>query len=41
VLEATQPTRLSGRAAIALPKEPKGAVQLTTPNGKTASARFQ
>ena len=41
VLEATEPTRLSGNAAVALPKELKGAVQLTTPDGKTASARFQ
>jgi hypothetical protein len=41
VLEAAEPTRLSGKAPLPLPKEPKGAVQLTTPDGKTASARFQ
>ena len=40
VLEPAEPTRLSGTAAVALPKEPKGAVQLTGPDGKTASARF-
>jgi hypothetical protein len=31
---------LSGTAATALPKNPKGAVQLTAPDGKTATARF-
>jgi hypothetical protein len=31
---------LSGTAATALPSNPKGAVQLTAPNGKTATARF-
>jgi hypothetical protein len=40
VLEPAEPTRLSGAAPVALPKEPKGAVQLTAPDGKTASARF-
>ena len=40
VLEAKEAARLSGNAAVALPKEPKGAVQLTSPDGKTASARF-
>lgn len=32
--------RLAGRAAVPLPALPKGAVQLTAPDGKTASARF-
>jgi hypothetical protein len=31
---------LSGTAATALPTNPKGAVQLTAPDGKTATARF-
>jgi hypothetical protein len=31
---------LSGTAATALPANPKGAVQLTAPDGKTATARF-
>jgi hypothetical protein len=31
---------LSGEAATALPPRPKGAVQLTMPDGKTATARF-
>ena len=31
---------LSGTAATALPSNPKGAVQLTAPDGKTATARF-
>lgn len=33
-------SHLAGTAAIALPARPKGAVQLTTPDGKSASARF-
>jgi hypothetical protein len=40
VLEAKEPARLSGNAPVPLPKQPKGAVQLTSPDGKTASARF-
>ncbi len=32
--------KLSGTAATALPAKPKGAVQLTAPDGKTATARF-
>jgi hypothetical protein len=32
---------LSGTAAVPLPKDPKGAVQLTTPDGKTANASFK
>lgn len=31
---------LSGEAATALPSNPKGAVQLTAPDGKTATAKF-
>ena len=31
---------LSGMAATALPTQPKGAVQFTAPDGKTATARF-
>ena len=31
---------LSGTAATALPAKPKGAVQLTAPDGKTVTARF-
>jgi len=34
-------TSLAGKAAVVLPKEPKGVVQLSAPNGKTAQARFQ
>jgi hypothetical protein len=34
-------TRLSGKAVVVLPKEPKGVVQLVTPNGKTAQAQFK
>jgi hypothetical protein len=40
VLEAVEPARLSGNASVPLPKQPKGAVQLTSPDGKTVSARF-
>jgi hypothetical protein len=32
--------RLSGQSPVALPKNPKGAVQLSPPDGKTAQARF-
>jgi hypothetical protein len=32
--------RLAGKATVTLPTSPKGAVQLTAPDGKTASARF-
>ena len=31
---------LSGTAATTLPTNPKGAVQLTAPDGKTATAKF-
>ena len=40
VLEPAGDTRLSGRAASDLPAQPKGVVQITAPNGKTAQARF-
>jgi hypothetical protein len=33
--------RLSGTSSVALPKEPKGAVQITTPTGSTVQAKFQ
>ena len=32
--------RLAGTASGALPKQPKGVVQITPPNGKTVQARF-
>lgn len=31
---------LKGQAAVPLPKEPKGAVQLTTPSGGTVQGKF-
>jgi len=39
-LVPSEKNNLSGTAATALPAQPKGAVQLTTPDGKTATARF-
>jgi hypothetical protein len=36
----SEKNNLSGTAATALPANPKGAVQLTAPDGKTATARF-
>jgi hypothetical protein len=33
--------KLSGTSPVALPKEPKGAVQITTPTGSTLQAKFQ
>jgi hypothetical protein len=39
VLEATG-AKLTGKAGVPLPAQPKGAVQLTAPDGKTASAKF-
>jgi hypothetical protein len=38
-LERTEGTRLSAKSASALPAEPKGAVLITAPNGKTAQVR--
>jgi hypothetical protein len=40
VLEPAGDTRLSGKAANDLPAQPKGVVQITSPNGKTAQAKF-
>jgi len=39
VLQASG-AKLTGKADVALPAQPKGAVQLTAPDGKTASAKF-
>jgi hypothetical protein len=39
-LAPSEKDRLSGTAATALPANAKGAVQLTAPDGKTATARF-
>jgi hypothetical protein len=33
-------TRLNGTSPVALPAEPKGVVQLTAPDGKTAQGKF-
>ncbi len=33
--------KLTGTSGVALPKEPKGAVQITTPTGSTLQAKFQ
>jgi hypothetical protein len=33
--------KLTGTSPVALPKEPKGAVQITTPTGSTVQAKFQ
>lgn len=35
-----QGASLAGKAAVALPADPKGAVQLTGPDGKTAQGKF-
>lgn len=40
VLEPAGDARLTGKAAGALPRQPKGVVQITPPNGKVVSARF-
>ena len=39
-LTPSEKNNLSGTAAAALPDKPKGAIQLTAPDGKTATARF-
>ncbi len=39
-LAPSERNNLSGTAATALPANPKGAVQVTAPDGKTATARF-
>ena len=40
LLEPAGSALLSGTASVALPAEPKGVVQLTGPDGKTAQAKF-
>jgi hypothetical protein len=40
VLEPVDSARLTGNAAAALPSQPKGVVQLTAPDGKTAQGKF-
>lgn len=40
VLEPAGDTQLSGKAAGALPARPKGVVQITPPDGKVVSAKF-
>jgi len=40
LLEPAGSARLSGTATVALPAQPKGVVQLTGPDGKTAQAKF-
>ena len=39
-LEAADGNRLSGKGSVALGESPKGAVQLTGPDGATASGKF-
>jgi hypothetical protein len=39
-LAPSENSKLSGTAAIALPAAPKGVVQLTAPDGKTTTAKF-
>jgi hypothetical protein len=39
-LAPSEKNALSGMAATVLPAQPKGAVQFTSPDGKTATARF-
>lgn len=39
-LEPADGNRLSGKASVALGESPKGAVQITGPDGATASAKF-
>jgi hypothetical protein len=39
-LEPTEQGRLAGKASVTLPASPKGVVQLTSPDGKTAQAKF-
>lgn len=40
VLESADSARLTGKAATALPNQPKGVVQLAAPDGKTAQGKF-
>jgi hypothetical protein len=39
-LETADNSKLTGKAAGDLPAQPKGVVQITLPDGKTAQARF-
>lgn len=39
-LEQGEQGRLTGQASVTVPSAPKGVVQLTSPDGKTAQARF-
>jgi hypothetical protein len=39
-LEPAEGSRLTGKAPVPIPANPKGAVQLTAPDGKTAQGRF-
>jgi L-asparaginase II len=39
-LETADGTKLTGKAAGALPAQPKGVVQITPPKGNTVSAKF-
>lgn len=39
-LEPAEGSRLVGKAPVAVPAGTKGALQLTTPDGKTAQAKF-
>ena len=39
VLEAAGDKKLTGKAGVALPAQPKGAVQLTAPDGNSASEK--
>jgi hypothetical protein len=39
-LEPAEGSRLSGEASVPLPARVKGAVRLTSPNGKTAQGKF-
>jgi hypothetical protein len=40
-LTPTGTNKLTGTSPVELPKEPKGAVQITTPAGSTVQAKFQ
>lgn len=40
ILEVRDGTKLTGKASVDLPAQPKGVVQITPPNGKTVSAKF-
>ncbi len=39
-MDAADGSRLTGKAAGALPAQPKGVVQITSPAGKTVQAKF-